>query len=103
MYILGLCRLTKSLYGLKQTPRCWYKRFDFFIVSLGYNRLNSDHCTYYNGFGNNYFIILLLYVDDMLVVGPNKDQVQELKAQLAREFDMKDLGPANKILGMQIH
>jgi hypothetical protein len=39
----------------------------------------------------------------MLVEGPNKDRVQELKAQLAREFDMKDLGPANKILGMQIH
>ena len=36
------------------------------------------------------------------MVGPNKDQIQELKAQLAREFDMKDLGPANKILGMQI-
>jgi len=39
----------------------------------------------------------------MLVVGPNKDQIQELKTQLAREFDMKDLGPTNKILGMQIH
>jgi len=37
-------------------------------------------------------------VDDMLVVGPNKDQIQEMKAQLAREFDMKDLGPTNKIL-----
>ena len=54
-------------------------------------------------FEENAFIILLLYVDDMLVVGPNKDQVQELKAQLAKEFDMKDLGPANNILGMQIH
>ena len=42
-------------------------------------------------------------MDDILVIGPNKDRVQELKAQLAREFDMKDLGPANKILGMQIH
>nr|KYP42748.1 Retrovirus-related Pol polyprotein from transposon TNT 1-94 [Cajanus cajan] len=98
-----VCRLTKSLYGLKQAPRCWYKRFDSFIISLGYNRLSSDHCTYYNRFDDNDFIILLLYVDDMLVVGPNKDQIQELKAQLAREFDMKDLGPANKILGMQIH
>jgi hypothetical protein len=39
-------------------------------------------------------------MDDMLVIGPNKDRVKELKAQLAREFDMKDLGPANKILGM---
>ena len=98
-----VCRLTKSLYGLKQAPRCWYKRFDSFIISLRYNRLSSDHCTYYKRFEDNDFIILLLYVDDMLVVGPNKDRVQELKAQLAREFDMKDLGPANKILGMQIH
>ena len=98
-----VCRLTKSLYGLKQAPRCWYKRFDSFIISLGYNRLNSDHCAYFKRVGDNDFIILLLYVDDMLVAGPNKDRVQELKAQLAREFDMKDLGPANKILGMQIH
>ena len=98
-----VCRLNKSLYGLKQAPRCWYKRFDSFIISLGYNRLSSDHCTYFKRFDGGDFIILLLYVDDMLVAGPNKDRVQELKAQLAREFDMKDLGSANKILGMQIH
>jgi len=84
-----VCRLTKFLYGLKQAPRCWYKRFDSFIISLEYNRLSSNHCTYYNRSGDNDFIILLLYVDDMLVLGPNKDQIQELKAQLAREFDMK--------------
>ncbi|KAH9789507.1 Integrase catalytic domain-containing protein [Citrus sinensis] len=98
-----VCRLNKSLYGLKHAPRCWYKRFDSFIMSLGYNRLSSDHCAYYKRFEDNDFIILLLYVDDMLVAGPNKDRIQELKAQLAREFEMKDLGSANKILGMQIH
>ncbi|KAH9667758.1 Integrase catalytic domain-containing protein [Citrus sinensis] len=98
-----VCRLNKSLYYLKQAPMCWYKRFDSFIMSLGYNRLSSDHCAYYKRFEDNDFIILLLYVDDMLVTGPNKDRIQELKAQLAREFEMKDLGPANKILGMQIH
>ncbi|KAH9727213.1 Integrase catalytic domain-containing protein [Citrus sinensis] len=97
------CRLNKSLYSLKQAPRCWYKRFDSFIMSLGYNRLSSYHCAYYKRFEDNDFIILLLYVDDMLVVGPNKDRLQELKAQLAKEFEMKDLGPINKILGMQIH
>ena len=98
-----VCRLNKSLYGLKQAPMCWYKRFDFFIMSLGYNILNSDHCAYYKRFKDNDFIILLLYVDDILVADPNKDRVQELKAQLAREFKMKDLGPVNKILDMQIH
>lgn len=98
-----VCRLNKSLYGLKQAPRCWYKRFDSFIRSLEYNRLHADPCAYFKRFGNDDFIILLLYVDDMLVAGPNKDRISKLKAQLAREFEMKDLGPANKILGMQIH
>nr|GEW83047.1 Gag-Pol polyprotein [Tanacetum cinerariifolium] len=98
-----VCKLNKSLYGLKQTPRYWYKRFDSFIRSLEYNRLHADPCAYFKRFGNNDFIILLLYVDDMLVAGPNKDRINKLKAQLAREFEMKDLGPANKILGMQIH
>ncbi|KAE8694358.1 hypothetical protein F3Y22_tig00110783pilonHSYRG00068 [Hibiscus syriacus] len=96
-------RLNKSLYGLKQVPRCWYKRFDSFIMCLGYNRLNADPCAYFKRSGDNDFVILLLYVDDMLVAGPNKDHIEELKAQLAREFEMKDLGSANKILGMQIH
>nr|GEV81204.1 retrovirus-related Pol polyprotein from transposon TNT 1-94 [Tanacetum cinerariifolium] len=96
-------RLNKSLYGLKQAPWCWYKRFDSFIRSLEYNRLNADPHAYFKMFENNDFIILLLYVDDKLVAGPNKDRINKLKAQLAREFEMKDLGPANKILGMQIH
>ncbi|GKC55907.1 retrovirus-related pol polyprotein from transposon TNT 1-94 [Tanacetum coccineum] len=53
--------------------------------------------------GCNNDLYFVLYVDDMLVAGPNKDRISKLKAQLAREFEMKDLGPANKILGMQIH
>ena len=98
-----VCRLNKFLYGLKQAPMCWYKRFDSFITSLGYNILSLDHCAYYKRFEVNDFIILLLYVDDMLVAGPNKDRIQELKAQLTRGFEMKDLGPVNKIVRMQIH
>ena len=72
-------------------------------MGLGYNKLDSNPCAYFKRSGDEDFIILLLYVDDMLVASYNKDQVQELKEQLAREFDMKDLGPTNKILGMQIY
>ncbi|GKA25382.1 retrovirus-related pol polyprotein from transposon TNT 1-94 [Tanacetum coccineum] len=79
-----VCRLNKSLYGLKQALRCWYKRFDSFIRSLEYNRLHADPCAYFKRFGDNDFIILLLYVDDMLVAGPNKDRINKLKDQLAR-------------------
>nr|GEV07766.1 hypothetical protein [Tanacetum cinerariifolium] len=71
--------------------------------SLEYNRIHADTCAYFKRFGNDDLIILLLYVDDMLVPGPNKDHINKLKAQLAIEFEMKDLRPTNKIPGLQIH
>ena len=70
-----VCRLNKFLYGLKQAPRCWYEKFDSFIMSLIYNRLSLDHYIHYKRFEDNDFIILLLYVGDMLVVGPNKERI----------------------------
>ncbi|TYK30886.1 Gag-Pol [Cucumis melo var. makuwa] len=63
----------------------------------------ADPCVYFKMFGEKDFIVLLLYVDDMLVADLNKDRIEELKAHLARKFEMKDLGLATKILGMQIH
>ena len=69
-------RLNKSLYGLKQAPRCWYTRFDSFIMSLEYNRLNADPCAYFKRSGENDFVILLLYIDDILVASPNKDHIE---------------------------
>ena len=72
-------RLNKSLCGLKQVPRCWYKRFNSFIMTFRYNSLCLDHYAYYKRFDDNDFIILLLCLDDMLVVGHNKYRVQELK------------------------
>ena len=97
-----VCKLNKSLYGLKQAPRCWYRRFDSFIRGLGFRRCEADHCAYFWRNKNGSFIILLLYVDDMLVAGQDKESINELKAQLAREFEMKDLGAARQILGMKI-
>lgn len=76
------------------------------IISLRYNKLSSDHHTYYKRLEEDEdFIILLLYMDDILVIDSNKNQVHELKARLDREFYMKNLklGPANKILRMQIY
>jgi len=58
--------LNKSLYDLKRGPKCLFKIFNSFIVSLGYNTLRLDCCTYYNRFDGDDFIILVLYVDDML-------------------------------------
>jgi len=86
---------------LKQVPRQWYLKFDRFLMSSGFTRLHTDHCCYFKWFENSY-IILLLCVDDMLVVGSSMKEIVNLKAKLTKEFSMKDLGPAKKILGMRI-
>ena len=64
-------------------------------------RSNVDHCVYYKQVGSH-FIYVVLYVDDMLLVGNNMDFINEVKMQLSSKFDMKDLGAANLILGMEI-
>ncbi|CAJ2639359.1 unnamed protein product [Trifolium pratense] len=96
-----VCRLKKSLYGLKQAPRQWYMKFESVMHKEGFNKCNADHCCFFKRYKSSYNI-LLLYVDDMLVAGSDMDEIRNLKLQLSKEFDMKDLGPAKKILGMQI-
>ncbi|KAE8666201.1 Retrovirus-related Pol polyprotein from transposon TNT 1-94 [Hibiscus syriacus] len=96
-----VCRLKKSLYGLKQAPRQWYKKFDNFMGSNGFTICQADHYCYIKRFDNS-FIILLLYVDDMLVAGSNMHEIINLKQKLSKQFAMKDLGTAKQILGMRI-
>lgn len=97
-----VCRLKKSLYGLKQAPRQWYMKFKSVMGEHGYAETDSDQCVFVKVFGEDDFIILLLYVDDMLIVGRNMDRIKELKEQLGMSFAMKDMGPAKQILGMRI-
>ena len=96
-----VCRLRKSLYGLKQSPRMWYQKFDSYVLQHGFSRSNVDHCVYVKRL-ENVFVILTLYVDDMLLIGNSKELINSVKGLLAAQFDMKDLGAANFILGMQI-
>ncbi|GAA0150104.1 hypothetical protein LIER_37065 [Lithospermum erythrorhizon] len=93
-----VCKLKKSLYGLKQFSRQWYKRFDSYMLEIGYLRSPYDSCVYYNKFKNGSFIYLVLYVDDMLLSTVDKSNMQRLKRLLSVEFDMKDLGAAKKIM-----
>ena len=81
-----VCQLNESLYGLKQAPRQWYKKFDSFMVEHGYDRTASDHCVFVKKFSDGEFIILLLYVDDMLIVGRDTSKIDKLKKKLSKSF-----------------
>jgi hypothetical protein len=96
-----VCKMKKSLYGLKQTPRMWYQKFDTYMLVIGFTRSKEDHCVYSKLIGDH-LIYLVLYVDDMLLIGNKKEIIQDVKTQLSSKFDMKDLGASNFILGMEI-
>ncbi|KAL6317904.1 hypothetical protein AAG906_030811 [Vitis piasezkii] len=86
-----------SLYGLKQAPRQWYKKCDNFMHRIGFKRCEADHCCYVKFFDNSY-MILLLYVGDMLIAGSDIEEINNLKKQLSKQFTMKDLGATKQIL-----
>ncbi|KAE8681332.1 hypothetical protein F3Y22_tig00111330pilonHSYRG00176 [Hibiscus syriacus] len=79
----------------------WYNKFDSLMGSNGFIRCQADHCCYIKKFHNN-FIILLLYVDDMLVSGLDMQEIINLKQKLSKQFAIKDLGATKHILGMRI-
>ena len=79
----------------------WYQKFDTFIHGIGFARRKADHFVYFKLIGDC-VIYLVLYVDDMLLIRNVKEIILDLKTQLSSKFDMKDLGAANYILGMEI-
>ena len=91
----------KSLYGLKQAPKQWHEKFDRAMVANGFRINERDKCVYVKNTENGY-IILCLYVDNMLIVGSDDDMIKSTKKMLNSSFDMKDMGLADVILGIKI-
>ena len=92
--------MKKSLYSLKQTPRTWYGRIDSFLSSLGFTKSKADSNLYYKVEDGNP-VMLLLYVDDLFVIGKD-GLIADTKRKLAAEFEMKDLGMMHYFLGMEV-
>ncbi|RVW42809.1 Retrovirus-related Pol polyprotein from transposon TNT 1-94 [Vitis vinifera] len=97
-----VCKLTKSIYGLKQASRQWYFKFHQIIVSYGFEANLMDECVYHKFSGSKY-IFLVLYVDDILLATNDISILHDTKRFLSKHFEMKDLGDASFVLGIQIH
>ena len=96
------CCLKKSIYGLKQTSRQWYLKFDSTIRKFGFQE-NIDDNYVYAKFKNGKCIFLVLYVDDILLSSSDVSLLLETKKFLSSKFDMKDLGEASFVLEIEIH
>lgn len=78
-----VCKLQKNLYDLKHAPRQQYTKFNNFMTSNGFLRCQADHCCYIKRF-DDFYIILLLYVDDMLIVEANIHDIDKLKKKVIK-------------------
>ncbi|EGU73258.1 hypothetical protein FOXB_16232, partial [Fusarium oxysporum f. sp. conglutinans Fo5176] len=94
-----ICKLLKSLYGLKQAPRQWQMKLKKTLESLGFRQIMSDTAVYKNPATG---VIIITYVDDLLIMGNDKQVIQGYKARLGEIFTMTDLGPAKHFLGVRI-
>ncbi|GKB39195.1 retrotransposon protein, putative, ty1-copia subclass [Tanacetum coccineum] len=97
-----VCKLKRSIYGLKQASRQWNKRFDDEIKKFGFTQNPDEPCVYLKASGSN-VTFLILYVDDILIMGNNIPMLQDVKSYLGKCFAMKDLGEAAYILGIKIY
>jgi len=90
-------QLLRSIYGLKQATCIWNQKIHTFLIKIGFLRSNIEPCLYIDIKRNIYITIL---VDDLLIARKNGRNVADVKAQLAAEFEMKDLGELKRFLGM---
>ena len=96
-----VCKLKKSLYGLKQSPRAWFEHFDKVIKHYGYTQSQADHTMFYKHSNECKVAILIVYVDDIVLTGDDCNELEKLKGKLAEEFEIKDLGALKYFLGME--
>ena len=95
-----VCKLHKSLYGLKQSPRAWYARLHTALLTWHLIQANADPNLYFAHIGAN-TIALLVYVDDILITGSCINLINQLEGHLHANFQTKDLGPIQRYLGVQ--
>ena len=98
-----VCKLKKAaLYGLKQYPRAWFRRFSKVMKEFGYKQSQGDHTLFIKHSAAGGVTILLVYVDDIIVTGNDKREKDDVKQRLAKEFKIKELGKLKYFLGIEM-
>ncbi|KAJ0922526.1 putative RNA-directed DNA polymerase [Helianthus annuus] len=96
-----VCKLVKSLYGLKQAPRMWNEKLVRVLIDFGFKQSKCDHSLFIKS-TNSVFLVLLVYVDDIVLTGNDISEIDKVKKLLQSKFLIKDLGLLKYFLGIEV-
>ena len=96
-----VCLLKRALYGLKQAPYSWYKNIKEALVGFEFVKCETDHGIFVTK-KDGHLVYLVLYVDDLLLMGERTQDIEAIKLLLMERYKMKDLGIARRFLGLDI-
>ena len=97
-----VCKLRKSLYGLKQSPRAWFNQLTRVLKRYEFLQCQSDHTLFVKFSKEGKRAIIIMYVDDIIITGNYNEEINNAKRLLAKEFEVKDLRFLKYFLGMEI-
>jgi hypothetical protein len=97
-----VCRLKKALYGLKQASRQWHRKLRSALLEMGFTQLSGDHSIYMSRQHGGNILILIVYVDDITLMGTSAEQIKSTKIRLGNRFELSDLGELSYYLGIRI-
>ena len=96
-----VCRLKKDIYGLKQSPRAWFEKFSLTISGIVFHRCHSDYSVFVRRTKSN-FVVLAIYIDDILLIGSDSSRILETKMYLKRHFVTMDTGRTKYFLRIEV-
>ena len=95
-----VCKLKRSIYGLKQSPRCWNSTLDNYLKRIGFLQSVNDPCIYIAAVDE--MAVMGVYVDDIVITCKSDMRLKQIKQDLCKKFTVKDLGILRYFLGMKI-
>jgi len=96
-----VCRLKKALYGLKQAPKAWSDKIGQYLITSGFQTSNANFSLYVKK-ADHGIIIIVIYVDDLIIIGDNDEEIFDLKKLLKQKFEMKDLEKLCYFLSVEV-